>query len=341
MSRARDLAYAAAAMCLIAGCKDQPTGLRVTVHSKGVAYDELRFGLIDIDNDGGPVTLVDPNGAGRKSGLSAGPDPDVVILLDDSVAGHEIVCDVEARLEGAPTGSGITRINAQAHSIREVDVFLMASPTDDGGAPDDAAVDGNDEGGSGIGGGNGSGGAAGQNGGGGNNGQGGSIDGSVDAGRPDARTDGGAGGSNGSGGASGTGGKPGTGALGSSCTSAGQCMSLFCVDGVCCESACNTACTTCNFNNGQAVRCRQVMNRSVDPHHVCVDTGAGNCGTDGTCDNTGACTLKFGTACSTAGCATARSKFATGICSQGGACLGIGNTNCPPGMPACVAGVCQ
>ncbi len=82
------------------------------------------------------------------------------------------------------------------------------------------------------------------------------------------------------------------------------------------------------------------MNRAVDPHHICVDTGAGNCGTDGTCDNTGACTVKFGTACA-AGCASPQARFAAGLCSQAGTCVGVTAVNCPTAMPACVAGTCR
>jgi hypothetical protein len=82
------------------------------------------------------------------------------------------------------------------------------------------------------------------------------------------------------------------------------------------------------------------MNKAPDPHHVCVDTGAGNCGTDGICDKSGMCVIKFNTACTPA-CATETSRFASGTCLQGG-CVGLEPAiACPANMSSCVAGVCQ
>jgi len=346
----------------MAGCKDQPTGVRITVRVNGVGYDELRFGVVDLNASGPAPTLVDPAGPGRKTHLAGGTNPDVVVLLDDSVDGHQILCDVAALIEGTPSGNGDGQVLARAHEIRDVYVFLAAAPGYDAGAPGDAGTDANPTGsggnagglggesggpgvgGSGAGGANGTGGGSGTGGKTGIGGGSGTGDGGANGSGGSSGTGGstgtggsGAGGANGSGG---SGGKPGVGALGSPCNDAGQCQSLFCVDGVCCESACGTACTSCNLNSGQAGRCRQAMNHTPDPHQICVNTGDGNCGTDGTCDNNGACTIKFGTACA-AGCASPTARFSSGICNQAGACVGVGSVPCTPAMPMCIAGMCQ
>lgn len=361
MGRIRALAYAAVATCLVAGCKEQPTGVHITVHTNGVVYDELRFGVIDVVGDGTkPTTLVDPLTAGRKTGLPARLNPDIVVVLDDNVDGHQILCGVAALADSKVTGSGDNSVQAQTHEIRDIDIFLMGAPGSDAGTPIDAPVDANhggsggNSGGSGgsggtngAGGGNGAGGhngSGGTNGAGGGNGSGGAGSmgtggGNASGGASGSGGSNGSGGANGSGGTNGTGGMTGTGALSTTCTRGDECASGFCVDTVCCENACTGACLTCNLNKGQAGRCRQAMNNAADPHHVCVDTGAGNCGTDGTCDNTGACATKFNTAC-TPGCASATSRFASGFCVQTG-CVGVTATACPANMPACVAGICQ
>ena len=76
------------------------------VHLGSISYDELRFGVLEVaasDNNSAPMLLVDPEGAGRKAGLSGGRDQDVVILLDDNVDGKAILCDVAAMSEGSIT----------------------------------------------------------------------------------------------------------------------------------------------------------------------------------------------------------------------------------------------
>ena len=374
MSRIRALAYAAVAMCLVAGCKQDPTAVRVDVHLGSLSYDELRFGILEIieGDTTPPPVLVDPEGAGRKAGLSGGSEQDVVILLDDSTDQHAIFCDVAALKQGLPVGDGTGIVEAHRHSIASVDVYITATPTDDASAPGDAG--GGSSGGGGSLGSGGSTGVGGASGAGGSSGSGGRTVGSGgangDAGR-DVRAEGGAGGASGNGGtggngtggagtggslgtggaagaggtgaggANGTGGATGTGALGSLCTSGTQCMTTFCADGVCCDSACTSACTTCTLNNGQTGHCRPVMNKSVDPHHVCVNAGPNGC-TDGTCTNAGACTQKaFGVACA-ASCASMTARSAAGICSQAGTCQGVGAVPCPAGTPSCVApNTCQ
>ncbi len=366
MSRIRALAYAAIAMCLVTGCRQDPTAVRVHVHLGSLSYDELRFGVLEIieSNDATPPpVLVDPESAGRKAGLSGGPEQDVVILLDDATDGHAIFCEVAALSMGLPVADGTGTVQAHRHSIASVDIYISAAPTDDAGAPGDAGG-----GGAGTSGGGGSAGAGGTNGAGGSSDSGGGSGGANgDAGR-DVRAEAGAGGTGGTGaggangtggagagGSSGTGGAGGTGAgaangsggtngagaLGSPCTSAAQCMTTFCADGVCCDSACTTACTTCTLNNGQMGHCRPAMNKAVDPHHACINAGPNGC-TDGTCTNAGTCTQKtFGVACA-ASCTSPTERSTSGFCSQAGTCQSGGAIPCPAGTPSCVApNTCQ
>jgi hypothetical protein len=365
MSWIRALAYAAVAMCLITGCKQDPTAVRVHVHLGSLSYDELRFGVLEIvegNDTTPPPVLVDPEDAGRKAGLSGGREQDVVILLDDAADGHAIFVEVAALSMGLSVGDGTGTVQAHRHSISSVDIYISAAPTDDASAPGDAGGEG------GTGGGGGAIGAGGSTGSGGRTG--GSGGASSDAGR-DVRAEAGAGGTGGTGaggangaggagvggssgtggargtggtgagGGTGTGGTNGAGALGSPCTSGAQCTTTFCADGVCCDSACTTACTTCTLNNGQTGHCRPAMNKAVDPHHVCINAGPNGC-TDGTCTNAGTCTQKtFGVACA-AGCASLTARSATGICSQAGTCQGVGTITCPAGMPSCVVpNMCQ
>ncbi len=351
MSLRRALAFATTTALVAAGCSSEPTGVHVNVHLGGVAYDELRFGVVEAGIDGGDATtLVDPDTLGRKTGPFGPGDQDVVILLDDSIGGREIFCDVAALRAGVLTGTGDNAVLGQTHRIRDVDIFMTGSTPDDGGAAGDAATgghnggdDGGDDGGGGLGGGDGGGGSGGGgNGAGGVTGEGGRADAGTDAAAAGGRAGAGGAGAGGGGGAGGAGGATaGSGALGTRCTTNAQCATLHCVDGVCCESACNTACFTCNLNAGQAGRCQLVANRALDPRGICVDTGAASCGTNGTCTGAGQCArYPFGTTCLPA-CANAQNRFTAGICSLAGTCAGIGTPMaCPAPARACAAGRC-
>jgi hypothetical protein len=66
------------------------------------------------------------------------------------------------------------------------------------------------------------------------------------------------------------------------CTAGGDCQSGFCVDGVCCESACAGSCASC-AQPGKLGSC--VAFTSGDPRGRCAGEGkcAGSCGADGQC----------------------------------------------------------
>jgi hypothetical protein len=66
---------------------------------------------------------------------------------------------------------------------------------------------------------------------------------------------------------------------GSVCTTASQCLSGSCVDGVCCNTACASQCQACNLT-GSVGSCANIPN-GADPANECsgasVCNGAGSC----------------------------------------------------------------
>src|SRR5690606_29232871 len=70
-------------------------------------------------------------------------------------------------------------------------------------------------------------------------------------------------------------------ANGSSCSSDAQCNSGFCVDGVCCNTACNGACDACNLT-GNVGTC------SFSPATTVCRASAGPCDAIETCSGTSA-----------------------------------------------------
>ncbi len=79
---------------------------------------------------------------------------------------------------------------------------------------------------------------------------------------------------------------------GHACTLGGECDSGYCVDGVCCESACDGACLSCSATTkggGEDGVCEPTPAGFVDS--ACADEGVKNCATNGTCDGNGACAL--------------------------------------------------
>jgi len=79
-------------------------------------------------------------------------------------------------------------------------------------------------------------------------------------------------------------------AIGISCSTAGECGSRNCIDGVCCDTACDKACEACNLP-GKLGECSAVLDGTTPPHdpkacspYVC---GASGCRTS--CTNQGHC----------------------------------------------------
>jgi len=75
---------------------------------------------------------------------------------------------------------------------------------------------------------------------------------------------------------------------GQACQADAECLNAHCVDGVCCENACEGACRSCKQPN-MAGKCTLVASGATDPRATCTDSGASSCGTDGKCDGAGGC----------------------------------------------------
>ncbi len=110
-------------------------------------------------------------------------------------------------------------------------------------------------------------------------------------------------------------------ALGASCGMAKECVSGFCADGVCCNSACTGGCEVCNDTPGT---CKVIGGAPRVGHGACGGTGT-TC--SGTCDgvNGATCTYPIGKECSAA-CAAATQSLST--CDATGACVGSPPQGC-------------
>lgn len=111
---------------------------------------------------------------------------------------------------------------------------------------------------------------------------------------------------------------------GSPCDQPGQCASLFCVDGFCCNTDCNGECQACagalkvSGDNGV---CGNAAAAS-DPHDDCNVEAPETCGNTGVCNGAGACEKQAsGTVCVAAACsglnlAPAHECDGAGVCSR-------------------------
>lgn len=136
-------------------------------------------------------------------------------------------------------------------------------------------------------------------------------------------------------------------AAGEDCLAGTECDSGFCVDGVCCTTACTGTCQACAASQkqslGQSGTCGPALEGTADP--ACASDGGGTCDWHGKCDDKGACALvPQGVACITGAdagnsCVVQGSKGE--ICSGGGACY---LETSPAGVPcapyACKNGSC-
>lgn len=135
--------------------------------------------------------------------------------------------------------------------------------------------------------------------------------------------------------------------LGSSCTTNAECPTGFCVDGVCCESACDSACQTCNHPLSTPGLCAAQFDMTTDAAcgaytcyagkcaSSCLWYGSvpfeGLCASGNYCATNGSCLPKKenGAACAVAG------ECVSGLCADGVCC----NSTCDGACDACnVAG---
>jgi hypothetical protein len=116
--------------------------------------------------------------------------------------------------------------------------------------------------------------------------------------------------------------------VGVACSGSNQCQTGFCVDGVCCETACVSLCTTCNLS-GNPGYCLPVP-AGQDPKNSCAQDLVSTCGRDGTCDGNGGCRLwPDGTACASPTCTTGTASNAR-TCNGTGTCRAMTTQKCAP-----------
>jgi hypothetical protein len=113
---------------------------------------------------------------------------------------------------------------------------------------------------------------------------------------------------------------------GAVCSSAMQCASAQCVDGVCCATACGASCHSCNLA-GTPGTCTPVPS-GQDPRNECPAQAASTCQRLGQCNGQGACRLHpAGTVCGPGACSGAVETFPT-MCNGSGSCLFSGFRAC-------------
>ncbi len=126
---------------------------------------------------------------------------------------------------------------------------------------------------------------------------------------------------------------------GQACTAGDQCQSGFCVDGVCCDSACTGRCQFCGQPNARGT-CTPVRAGAPDPRaaagmtdpaRVCVDQGAASCGTNGRCDGKSGCQkYENGTTCRAAHCDGGPNNETGPSTCMGGSCRAPDAVTCAP-----------
>jgi hypothetical protein len=117
------------------------------------------------------------------------------------------------------------------------------------------------------------------------------------------------------------------GAIGTSCLVSGDCAGGHCFDGVCCQDDCSQACHSCALpdNVGTCL----LAEVGTDPRDDCPDEGSASCGSDGTCDGSGACRkYPTGIVCKAPSCSgsTVTLAFRCG----GGVCSPTSGQPCDP-----------
>jgi hypothetical protein len=137
---------------------------------------------------------------------------------------------------------------------------------------------------------------------------------------------------------------------GITCSEARECASGHCVDGYCCNTACDGLCASCSQNPGtcspivmgtdpagECGTCQtcdggyacSFVASGADPLDHCQATEEAGCGQDGTCDGTGTCRLWTGTVCREAYCLSGF-FYPADVCDGSGLCADSGQVPCAP-----------
>jgi hypothetical protein len=142
-------------------------------------------------------------------------------------------------------------------------------------------------------------------------------------------------------------------ANGQACGAGAECLSGFCVDGVCCDKPCDGTCQACNMPGyvggctfvglfddpaGECPVCKACngagacanVPAGLDPGGDCPQQGTDTCGLDGLCNGSGACRY-WGpsVACAAQNCVN-HIFTPTDYCSGSGFCLDSGSFDCCP-----------
>jgi hypothetical protein len=126
---------------------------------------------------------------------------------------------------------------------------------------------------------------------------------------------------------------------GEACARGTDCASGFCVDSVCCQTGCTQACFACrqSLTSAPDGMCRPAS-AGGDPHNDCTLDPVAICGSDGTCDGSGACRrYPAGTTCAPASCSGNTSTPAA-TCNERGACATPAPNTC--GLFVCSGSGC-
>jgi hypothetical protein len=131
---------------------------------------------------------------------------------------------------------------------------------------------------------------------------------------------------------------------GAACSDKLQCASGFCVDGVCCNAACTSACQSCVAKDtGNADGTCAAVTKNTDPAAECALKPMSTCGAKGLgCNgdnlNPQCVSWDAGTSCSTPSCKDAENTGGAGTCDGNGSCVPGMSTSCVPYK--CMNGSC-
>jgi hypothetical protein len=128
--------------------------------------------------------------------------------------------------------------------------------------------------------------------------------------------------------------------LGASCQVSSECVSAFCVDGVCCNNACTGACRSCALAGSRGT-CMPTASGAADPRAICAPEAVTTCGRSGKCDGAGACQrYPTGTICAVSSC-VGDTFTAAATCDFQGICRAPPSVSCAPYGCHASAGRCN
>ena len=133
---------------------------------------------------------------------------------------------------------------------------------------------------------------------------------------------------------------------GSACAQNSECGSGFCVEGVCCNTACSGTCQSClqankgNGATGATGVCGNVRG-GIDPYDACQAISNDTCSFTGLCNGQGACAKATpGTSCTYSACAGPTNATLNSACNTSSECKPTATVPCQLGYE-CVAGTCK